>query len=225
MNQSFSLRFASLLAIAVLALIAFNRSGLVRQNDVPEPNFTPGQSNGISKLGPTTSFPLYSHGEGTTSIDSTKQVMPESWTEKTLSEHINEANNGALRAILLILNDHEVFRTNTAMKLRLAALTYRDMRSAVEVASKAREMLWSDEVALQVSSKKDWQDLPPLNENRNLSRYLGELRAARGFRDSALRRIQRMGVYLNDGEIFMLFKTEADQEIDLDRFPKVIGLE
>lgn len=211
--------------MAILVLIAFNRSGLVRQNDLPEPNLTPGQSNGISDFGPSTPMPLRSHGEGATSISSSKQVTTESWTEKTLSEHINESNNGGLRSILMILNDHEVFRTNTAMKLRLAALTYKDMRSAVEVASKARERLWSDEVALQVSSKKDWQDLPPLNENRNLSRYLGELRAARGFRDSALRRIQRMGIDLNDGEIFRLFKTEADQEIDLDRFPKVIGLE
>lgn len=225
MSQSFSLRFASLLIISILALIVFNRSDLVRQADLPEPSLTPGQSNGLSDLGPATSIPLDPHGEGTTSINSTMQVTTESWTEKTLSEHINEANNGALRAILLILNDHEVSRTNTAMKLRLAALTYRDMRSAVEVASKAREMLWSEEVALQVSSNKDWQDLPPLNENRNLSRYLGELRSARRFRDSALRRIQRMGIYLNDGEIFRLFKTEADQEIDLDRFPKVFGLE
>jgi len=225
MSKSFSLRFASLLIIAILALVVFNRSDLVRQDDLPEPSLTPGQSNGLSDLGPAPSIPLDPHGEGTTSINSTKQVTTESWTEKTLSEHINEANNGALRAILLILNDHEVSRTNTAMKLRLAALTYRDMRSEVEVASKAREMLWSEEVALQVSSNKDWQDLPPLNENRNLSRYLGELRSARRFRDSALRRIQRMGIYLNDGEIFRLFKTEADQEIDLDRFPKVIGLE
>lgn len=225
MNLSFSIRVASLLVMAILVLIAFNRSGLVRRNDLPEPNLTLGQSNGISDFGPSTPMPLRSHGEGTTSISSSKQATTESWTEKTLSEHINESNNGGLRSILLILNDHEVFRTNTAMKLRLAALTYKDMRSAVEVASKARERLWSDEVALQVSSKKDWQDLPPLNENRNLSRYLGELRTARGFRDSALRRIQRMGIDLNDGEIFRLFKTEADQEIDLDRFPKVIGLE
>jgi hypothetical protein len=99
------------------------------------------------------------------------------------------------------------------------------MKSALEVATNVREKVWSEEVDLQVSAKKAWQELTPLNENRNLSRHLGELRTARKFRDTALRRIQRMGINLSDGEIYGLFSVKAEQTINLDRFLKVPGLD
>ena len=224
MSLPSSFRGSALLLIAILGLIAFNRRGISNHSDAPEldPKPVPSITSPDEQSEPLSGL---SSLEGTISKFSIQPIALEPWTEETLNEHIKETNNGPLEAIISTLNDHEVCRTNSVLRLRLAALTYSDLRSAFEVATNVREKVWSEEVDLQVSAKKDWQELTPLNENRNLSRHLGELRTARKFRDTALRRIQRMGVNLSDGEINGLFSVKAEQTINLDRFPKVPGLD
>jgi hypothetical protein len=224
MSLPSSIRGSALLLIAILGLIAFNRRRISNHSDAPEldPKPVPSITSSDEQSSPLSGL---SSLEGTISKFSIQPIPLEPWTEETLNEQIKETNNGPLEAIISILNDYEVCRTNSVLRLRLAALTYSDLRSAFEVATKVREKVWLEEVDLQVSAKKAWQELTPLNENRNLSRHLGELRTARKFRDTALRRIQRMGIDLNDGEIYGLFSVKAEQTINLDRFPKVPGLD
>ena len=130
MSLSSSIRGSALLLIAILGLIAFNRRGISNHSDAPELDPKPVPSITSSDEQPS---PLSGRSslEGTISKFSIQPIHSETWTEETLNEQIKETNNGPLGAIISILNDHDVCRTNSVLRLRLAALTYSDMKSAL----------------------------------------------------------------------------------------------